>query len=98
MLGLMVSGVLLSKAVFAFLSIDGGMGFAGAGFSALWGWRLCFSQKRFGVLPVPKKQFVFFDLEQPLILFFTEYIAMMGLWACIAYYVGRVFQQFCKEK
>ncbi len=33
-----------------------------------------------------KSQLVFFDMEQPLILFFAEYIAMMGLWACVTYY------------
>ena len=145
-LGLMVSGVILSKAVFAFLSIDGGMGFASIlhmlaaywgfilmsvhlGFhwsmvmgvirkatkqnkapkSSIWALRapaflLCgvgvyaFLKNDWASYLFLKKQFVFFDLEQPLILFFTEYIAMMGLWACIAYYASKVFQQFCKEK
>ena len=45
-----------------------------------------------------KNQFVFFDMEQPLLLFFAEYIAMMGLWACIAYYAGRVFQRLSVRK
>ena len=31
-----------------------------------------------------RSQFVFFDVDQPLALFFLEYLAMMGLWACIA--------------
>lgn len=35
-----------------------------------------------------KNLFVFFDYSQPTILFFTEYIAMMVLWATIAYYVS----------
>lgn len=37
-----------------------------------------------------RSQFVFFDMEQPLAMFFVEYLAMMCLWACIAYYGGRM--------
>ena len=40
-----------------------------------------------------RSQFVFFDMEQPLYLFFAEYLAMMGLWACIAYYAARLIQK-----
>lgn len=35
-----------------------------------------------------KNLFVFFDYEQPAFQFYAEYIAMMELWACIAYYLG----------
>ena len=37
-----------------------------------------------------QKQFVFFNTEQPIILFFIDYIAIMGMWAWISYYF-RVF-------
>lgn len=37
-----------------------------------------------------QKQFVFFNMEQPIILFFIDYIAIMWMWAWIAYYI-RVF-------
>lgn len=40
-----------------------------------------------------RSQFVFFDMEQPLALFFAEYLAMMCLWSCIGYYVGRLLQK-----
>lgn len=40
-----------------------------------------------------KSQFVFFDLQQPLVLFFAEYLAMMGLWVCIAYYGVKLLQK-----
>ena len=37
-----------------------------------------------------RTQFVFFNMEQPLALFFLEYLGMMGLWAAVAYYAGRL--------
>lgn len=39
-----------------------------------------------------KTRFVFFDLEQPLILFFAEYLGMMALWAATAYYIGKLLR------
>ena len=39
-----------------------------------------------------RSQFVFFDMEQPLWQFFGEYLAMMGLWVCIAYYAARALR------
>lgn len=33
--------------------------------------------------------FVFFNFDQPLILFFMDYLAMMGLFVFLAHYVGR---------
>ncbi len=35
-----------------------------------------------------KNQFVFFDIQQPLLSFLAEYLAMMVLWACLAYYIS----------
>ena len=37
-----------------------------------------------------RTDFVFFDMEQPLVLFFLEYLGMMALWAAIAYYMGKL--------
>lgn len=37
--------------------------------------------------------FVFFDYEQPAVLFFFEYIAMMELWACLAYYLSKLLKR-----
>ena len=45
-----------------------------------------------------RSQFVFFDMEQPLVLFFAEYLAMMGLWACLAYYLSRALQRLSTGK
>lgn len=146
MLGLMVSGVILSREVFAFLPIQGGMGFARIlhmlasywGFVLMsvhlglhWGMvmgmarRLCRTKEGsavrtvvlrllaaavciFGICAFVKNniadylfqrsQFVFFDMEQPLALFFAEYLAMMGLWVCLAYYLSRALQRLSTGK
>lgn len=139
MLGLMVSGVILSREVFRFLPVSGGMRFARIlhMLSAYWGfvlvgvhaglhWGMVISmlpKKRagaktaasvrkwalraaallccgFGVYAFVKhriadylflrSQFVYFDLEQPLALFFAEYFGMMVLFACAAYGVQRL--------
>lgn len=138
MLGLMVSGMMMSREVFGFLSINGGMGFArllhmlaaywGFFFMSIhiglhWGTIMGMAKKlngrkersltgtwilrcmaagisAFGIYGFwkhrmtdylfLKSQFVFFDINQSLVLFFLEYLAMMGLWICIAYYVGKL--------
>lgn len=132
MLGLMVSGIIMSRAVFAWLSIEGGMAFArilhmlaaywgfilmsihfglhwsmGVGFLRKLGgikeslrgrtWTLrglavmvcgigiyAFVKHKIADYLFLKSQFVFFDLQQPIVLFFTEYIAMMGLCICLS--------------
>lgn len=137
MVNLMVSGMMMSRVVFSFLPIDGGMGFARimhmaaaywgfflmsvhlglhwkmimglvrkvmrkreASTSQTWGLRiLAVSVSGFGIYAFQKhnlisymllkNQFVFFDMQQPLISFLTEYIAMMGLWACLSYYTSQ---------
>lgn len=58
MLGTMISGVILSREVFAFLPISGGIA-----------------------------------LARPLLLFFTEYIGIMGLFVFLAYYGSRIFRR-----
>lgn len=146
MLGLMVSGIMMSREVFAFLSISSGMGFARIlhMLAAYWGfifmsvhlglhWGIILGMVRkmsglnktsrirtwilrtaavvicsFGAWTFIKNnifdylfvrsQFVFFDMRQPLALFFCEYIAMMGLWVCIAYYGAKVLGQISRKK
>ena len=128
MAGLMVSGVMLSREVFAFLPLQGGMGFArilhllcsywgfgamslhlglpggtvlgalgrmvpprlrgwGRVFAALWAaaglW--AFFKNDLAAYMLLQNTFVFFDLEQPLALFFAEYLAMMGAWGCLGW-------------
>ena len=45
-----------------------------------------------------KSQFVFFDFSQPPAQFFAEYLAMMGLFAAVSYYLGRTLQKSKKKE
>lgn len=45
-----------------------------------------------------QNQFVFFDMEQPLLLFFLDYIAMMGLWIWLGYYIKLVLQKYPEKR
>lgn len=145
MLGLMISGLILSREVFAFLPISGGIAFARSLHivSAFWGFVLMalhlglhwnrmigvarkvtgpVSSKRariflrmiaaliagYGAYAFLKNQllsymfltshFVFFDYEKPVPLFFAEYMAMMWLFAFLAYYVSRGLQKVAGKK
>lgn len=146
MLGLMISGIIMSRDVFSFLPIDGGMGFARIlhMVAAYWGFLLMSSHLglHWGIIMgmvrklrkqkepskmqkwllrilallisgvgvyafmkhnlfsymLIKTQFVFFDLQQPLISFLAEYLAMMGLWACLAYYISRAVKKSSVKK
>lgn len=141
MIGLMVSGIILSRVVFDFLPISGGMGFARTlhmiasywGFLLMslhlglhWGMIMGMIRKAFciqnpsrirtwilrilaaglcvyGVFAFVKHDiasylflrthFVFFDMEQPLLSFFAEYLGMMGLWAVLSYYAGKLLRR-----
>lgn len=138
MIGLMVSGIVMSREVFDVLPISGGMGFARSlhMLASYWGflfmslhlglhWSMMIGMMRkaagikkpaavrtwllrvlavllavFGIYAFIKNDiasymllrtdFVFFDMEQPLVLFFLEYLGMMALWAAIAYYMGKL--------
>ena len=146
MLGLIASSVIISREVFAFLPIEGGMSFARIlhMFAAYWGFMLmsvhlgihwgmimsmvqkivgysktcvvrawifrilalgvsCFGGSAFFKHHIAdylfmRSQFVFFDMEQPLALFFSEYLAMMGLWTCIAYYGAKSIDKFSAKR
>jgi len=67
---------------------------------AVWGLRLaaaaiagngliCFIQKDIVSYMFLKNQFVFFDFEQSAISVFAEYIAMMGFWIFVSFYMSR---------
>lgn len=140
MLGLMVSGVVLSREVFAFLPISGGVAFARSlhVVSAFWGfvlmafhlglhWNMILGMVRKAVKTVPPRpvhillrlaavfiagygiyafgknqilsylfltvHFVFFDFERPILLFFAEYLAIMGLFVFLAHYLSKGLQE-----
>lgn len=134
MLGLMISGILLSNHVFAFLDLHGGMSFARLlhmaashwGFVLMafhlglhWGMFVSLAGKvlrlrqpsriRQVLLPVlsggvalygltafvrrdlltymlVRTRFVFLDFREPILLFYLDYLAMMGTFVFLAYY------------
>lgn len=134
MLGAMVSSVLISREVFAFLPISGGrsLGRTLHLLCAYWGfvllslhlgihWRSMMAMARRLCKPSPTRrrvlqvagslavlyglyaffhrsiptylflqsQFVFFDFEEPLIFFFLDYLAAMGLFVWIGHQLAK---------
>lgn len=146
MIGSMISGIMMSRTVFAFLPISGGMGFARTlhMLSAYWGfilmsihiglhWGMIMGMMRkmtgikktsairtnaarilalsvsvFGIYVFVKQDiasylflrnmFVFFDMGQPLAFFLAEYIAMMGMWACLGHYLAILLSKKGKRR
>ena len=140
MIGLMISGIMLSNHVFAFLGIHGGMSFARLlhmassywGFVLMslhlgihWGmllgmvkraWKPEWDIKKGNIVfPVLgavialygltvfirrnlltymllRTQFVFLDFNEPVPLFYVDYLAMMGTFIFLAYYASRFFR------
>lgn len=139
MLSSMISGIMLSRHIFTFLSFDRGISYARTLhlLSAYWGFvlmsvhlglhwnmvtrmakklvkkdskiRVCmlrvvaifiagygvyaFTKRQIGSYMLLKNQFVFFDFDEPIILFFIDYLAIMGLFTCIGYYVSKVLRK-----
>ncbi len=145
MLGLMMSGIILSREVFAFLPISRGIALARSlhVLSAFWGfvlmalhlglhWNMILGVVRKATGPVSSKatwvilrmaavliagygfyaflknqflsymflisSFVFFDFERPVLLFFTEYIAIMGLFIFLAHYASKGAQRLTGKR
>lgn len=140
MVGLMISGVILSSHVFKFLSIDFGLSFARTLhlLCAYWGFVLmsvhigfhasmllgvlrkvlqlakpsalqtgflrttafliaaygsyAFFQRQIGSYLFLQNEFVFWDFNEPLAAFFADYLAIMSLFACVGYYLAKMFQ------
>ena len=142
----MYSGIVMSRHVFSFLRIEGGMMLArrlhilGAywGFALMslhlglhWSMLMGMAKKRFGRAKPPKggaialflaglavaayglavflnrelpsymllrNEFVFLDYDEPKLLFYLDYLAMMGLFVLIGYYLARTFKRAAKAK
>jgi hypothetical protein len=138
--GLMISGIILSRHVFAFLPISDGQSFARTlhMLCAYWGFVLmslhmglhlnmlmgitrkvlhiskpsvprtillrttglliaaygmyAFFQRQISSYLFLQNEFVFFDYNEPLIAFFADYLAIMGLFVCIGYYVSKLLR------
>ena len=109
MLGSLVSAVLVSREVFAFLPISGGreLGRTLHMLSAYWGFVLlslhlglhwgaiaiygayAFLQRGIPGYLFLQSQFVFFDFEEPLIFFFLDYLAAMGLFVWLGHWLTK---------
>lgn len=144
MLGSMVSAVLISREVFAFLPISGGRSFGRTlhMLCAYWGFlflsfhlgihwnmilgmagKLCGKPSKlrarlirtagaliaaYGVYALFRRgipsylflqtQFVFFDFEEPLIFFFLDYLAVMGLFVFAGHYAGKAVRGLLKSQ
>lgn len=146
MIGLMVSGMMLSREVFAFLPIRGGMSFARLLHltASYWGfvlmalhlglhWKMVLGQfrrgakekqpsrLRFGVLTVLgaaiavygliaflrrelpaylflQTRFAFFDFSEPVVLFYLDYLAIMGLFIWLAHYISKLLGRFSRRR
>ena len=55
-----------------------------------------FIKREIGSYMLLKNQFVFFDFDEPLILFLLDYIAVMGLFVCVGHYLTAVMKKIKK--
>lgn len=141
MICLMVSGIIMSKHVFIFLHISGGMSFVRTMhlLASYWGFVLmsvhlglhwamlmgvakkiagikepsltrtvflriiviliatygiyAFWQRKNGSYMLLKTQFVFFDFDEPLSLFFADQLAIMGVFVCVGHYTSKLLHR-----
>ena len=56
-----------------------------------------FVKRDIGSYMLLQNQFVFFDFEEPLILFLLDYIASMGLFVFAGHYLSCIFKKFQKK-
>lgn len=56
-----------------------------------------FEKRGIGSYMLQKSEFVFFDFEEPLVFFFLDYIAVMGLFVFIGHYLAKLLKQ-CRPK
>lgn len=146
MIGLMVSGIMLSNHVFVFLDIHGGMSFARLlhmsatqwGFVLMtlhmgmhWGMFIGFAKKAlhlkqpssvrkilllilgagiaaygFNVFirrdlltyMLVRTQFVFLDFSESILFFYLDYLAMMGTFIFLAYYISKLLRKLLGKR
>ena len=56
-----------------------------------------FIKRDIGNYMVLKNQFVFFDFDEPLVLFMLDYIAVMGLFVFLGHYLSILVRQLSKK-
>ena len=87
MVGLMISGTILSRHALAFLPIKGGRSFAILALVIAGYGVYAFIKRDIGDYMLLRSHFVFFDYEEPLVFFFLDYMAVMGLFIAAGHYV-----------
>ncbi|WP_349673214.1 hypothetical protein [Lacrimispora sp.] len=55
-------------------------------------------KRNIGSYMLLKKQFVFFDFDEPLILFLLDYIASMGLFVFVGHYLSEGLKRIQRPK
>jgi len=56
-----------------------------------------FIQRQIGSYILLQTMFVFFDFNEPLVFFFIDYIAIMGMFVCIGYYFSAALRTRAKS-
>lgn len=57
-----------------------------------------FLQRKNGSYMLLKTQFVFFDFDEPLSMFFADQLAIMGLFACIGHYASKLLHSMVSKR
>lgn len=57
-----------------------------------------FLNREIGSYLLMRIQFAFFDFEEPLIFFFADYLAIMGLFVCVGHYLAAGIKSFYAYK
>jgi len=52
-----------------------------------------FGVRQIGEYMLLKTPFVFFDFDEPLIFFYLDYLAVMGLFVCIGHYGSKLLKK-----
>lgn len=59
---------------------------------------VAFVKRDIGSYMLLKNEFVFFDYSEPLIFFFADYIAIMGLFVCVGHYLSNGLRWWSTKK
>ena len=57
-----------------------------------------FLRREVGAYLLGQIQFAFFDFEEPLVLFFLDYLAIMGLFVWTGHYLGLLLRKLSRPR
>lgn len=61
-------------------------------------WSFCFYKTENWQLYAPENEFVFFDFAEPLVFFFLDYLAVMGLFVFLGHYCSILLKWFDRKR